>query len=317
MLEELENYLILDSSRLRTFEDARLEIVTYVEAMFVLRIRDSKPSDTGLREHSDPTDVGAVNSLSSVQGKWSSGPSVGCFKCGGAPFQRDGYASKNTGKQSSGKGNQSKLWSKSEPSMTGKGKCEEHGTKGAIQGSESSVENKLSTIGISGLENLKSETSSETQDSMQLGQVCTTDTWIHDEWRCDEWNDGKSLDEWNDDWSHAGWHEDCEQTYNTSVSSFSLKISEWVKMNIDTGAAVNTFPFNLDPEGAGDGTFHGWIPDGEAWQFQGNDEKWFTQISEWKTHGCTPSVVHRCVSICTSRLQRTTRLLFGDTMVVT
>ena len=42
--EELEKHLILNSNRLRTFEDARLEIVTYVEAKFGLRIRDSKPS---------------------------------------------------------------------------------------------------------------------------------------------------------------------------------------------------------------------------------------------------------------------------------
>ena len=52
---ELEN-----SNRLRTFEGARLEVVTYVDAKFGLRLRDSKPSDTGLREHSD---VGAVTSL--------------------------------------------------------------------------------------------------------------------------------------------------------------------------------------------------------------------------------------------------------------
>ena len=45
--EELEKHLILNSNRLRTFEDARLEIVTYVEAKFGLRICDSKPSDTG------------------------------------------------------------------------------------------------------------------------------------------------------------------------------------------------------------------------------------------------------------------------------
>ena len=42
--EELEKQLILNSSRLRTFEDARLDIVTYVEAKFGSRIRDSKPS---------------------------------------------------------------------------------------------------------------------------------------------------------------------------------------------------------------------------------------------------------------------------------
>ena len=67
--EELEKHLILNSSRLRTFEDAHRKVVTYVEAKFGLRIRDSNPSGTGLREHSDPMDAGAVNSLSSVEGK--------------------------------------------------------------------------------------------------------------------------------------------------------------------------------------------------------------------------------------------------------
>ena len=62
--EELEKHLILKSNRLRTLEDARLEVVTYVEAKFGLRTRDSKPSDTGARGHSDPMDVDAVNSLS-------------------------------------------------------------------------------------------------------------------------------------------------------------------------------------------------------------------------------------------------------------
>ena len=52
--EELEKHLILNSNGLRTFEDARLEVVTYVEAKFGLRIRDSKPSDTGTCGHSVP-----------------------------------------------------------------------------------------------------------------------------------------------------------------------------------------------------------------------------------------------------------------------
>ena len=51
VLEELEKHLILNSNRLRTFEDVRLEVVTYVEAKFGLRVRDSKPSDTGARGH--------------------------------------------------------------------------------------------------------------------------------------------------------------------------------------------------------------------------------------------------------------------------
>ena len=96
--EELEKHLILSSNRLRTFEDARLEVVTYLEVKFGLRIRDSKPSDTGARGHSDPMDVDAVNSLSSGKGKGSSSPRDGRF--GGAHFQRDCDARKSTGKQS-------------------------------------------------------------------------------------------------------------------------------------------------------------------------------------------------------------------------
>ena len=45
--------------------------MTYMEATFGLRNRDSKPSDTGSRRHSDPMDVDAVNSLSLVwQRNW-------------------------------------------------------------------------------------------------------------------------------------------------------------------------------------------------------------------------------------------------------
>ena len=74
--EDLEKHLILNSNRFQTFEDARLEIVTYVAAKFGLRIRDFKPSDTGSRGHSDPMDVDA----SSGKGKGSSSPRDGCFK---------------------------------------------------------------------------------------------------------------------------------------------------------------------------------------------------------------------------------------------
>ena len=57
----------------------------------------------------------------------------------------------------------------------------------------------------------------------------------------------------------------------------SPKRFEWVKMNLDTGAALNTFPSNFGPDGAGGGRFQRtasgeWILDGGAWQFQGYDE---------------------------------------------
>ena len=225
------------------------------------------------------------------------------------------------------KGNHIKSWSKNEPSITGKGKKKENSekpkgkskeTKGAIQGSKGSGNGKTSKTGISGLENLKSETSSKTQESVQMGQVCTTETsWIHDEWSLDEWNDGWRLDKWNDDWSGVGWHEDCEQTYNTSASSFSFVSSERVNTNLDTGASVNMFQVNFDREGIGDGSFYVWIPDGEAWQFQGYDENGLPKILEWKIHGCTSNVVQHSISTSTSirscrdRVQRTTRFPCG------
>ena len=59
----------------------------------------------------------------------------------------------------------------------------------------------------------------------------------------------------------------------TSAHSFSLESTEWEKMNLDTKEAVNTL--NFGPEGVGGGSFHDWIPDGEAWQFQGYDENGF------------------------------------------
>ena len=81
------------------------------------------------------------------------------------------------------------------------------------------------------------------------------------------WTNGTTagvFDEWNDDWGSVGWHEGWEQTHDTSASSVShggLDVSatsspkrfEWVKMNLDTGAAVNTFPLNSGPDGAGNG----------------------------------------------------------------
>ena len=58
----------------------------------------------------------------------------------------------------------------------------------------------------------------------------------------------------------------------------SPKRFQWVKMNLDTGAAVNTFTLNFGPDGAGDGRFYRTasgecVPDGGAGQFQGNDKK--------------------------------------------
>ena len=60
----------------------------------------------------------------------------------------------------------------------------------------------------------------------------------------------------NDARSLAGWREGLEELYINSAGSFSLgsfdlgavsspERFEWVKMNLDTGAAVNTYPLNF------------------------------------------------------------------------
>ena len=115
--------------------------------------------------------------------------------------------------------------------------------------------------GLSGLENSKPEASSET---LEFARNCLTDiSWIRDGWSADESNGGWSFDECNDDWSSVGWHQGWKQTYDTSASSFSCggldigatsspKRFEWVKMEL----AVNTFPLNFGPDGAGDGRFY-------------------------------------------------------------
>ena len=69
VLDELEKHLTFNSNLLRSFEVSRLELVTYVEAKFGTRTRDSKPSDSGARGHSDAVDVDAINYLALVVGK--------------------------------------------------------------------------------------------------------------------------------------------------------------------------------------------------------------------------------------------------------
>ena len=65
-------------------------------------------------------------------------------------------------------------------------------------------------------------------------------------------------------------------------------------MNLDTGAAANTFTLNFGPEGAGDGRFYrtasgDWIPDDGASQFSRIRRERVASISErktpWGTHG--------------------------------
>ena len=63
-----------------------------------------------------------------------------------------------------------------------------------------------------------------------------------------------------------------------------------VKMNLDTGAAVNTCALNFGPDGAGDGRFHrtasgDCIPDGGAWQCQSYNENGLCQSLNGRVTG--------------------------------
>ena len=127
----------------------------------------------------------------------------------------------------------------------------------------------------------------------------TDDSWFHDGWICGEWND---------DWSSVGLHDTGEVPCNNSASSFSHgifalgamsspKMSDWAKMNLDTGGAVNTFPLNFGPDGAGDGRFYRTasgecIHDGGAWQFRGHDENGLS-FCDRKTRWCAMCCVAR------------------------
>ena len=50
---------------------------------------------------------------------------------------------------------------------------------------------------------------------------------------------------------------DTEVGMNTkSILQAHPKRFAWAKMNLDTGAEVNTCPLDFDPDGAGDGRFY-------------------------------------------------------------
>ena len=109
---------------------------------------------------------------------------------------------------------------------------------------------KTSETGLSCPDNSKSEASSQTQESAlayPIDNSHTDNSWYDDGWSCDKRND---------EWSSARWHDGWDQYDDNSASSFSRgsfdlgaisspKRFEWVKMNLDTGAAANTFPSTL------------------------------------------------------------------------
>ena len=80
------------------------------------------------------------------------------------------------------------------------------------KGAKGSYKGKTSKTGLSCLENPKSETSSETQESAPTLTLTTRTLAIP----------GVMM-AWNDDWSSGGWYDGWEQTYDNSANSLSLR----------------------------------------------------------------------------------------------
>ena len=110
-------------------------------------------------------------------------------------------ARKRTGKQSSGKGKQSKSWFKGEPSFSGKGKSpkEPKVPKARTRATHRKLVSRV----------LKTRN----QRQARTFRTCPTDT---------SWNDGWSFDEWNGYWSSVCWRERWQETGDNSASSFKF-----------------------------------------------------------------------------------------------
>ena len=200
VLAELEKHLILNSHRLRTLEDARLEIVTDVEAKF--GFRDSKQSDTVSRGHSVPTGVDAFN-------LYPAGHRVHEMVVSSSVehiFNETAMHEKATAGNNLAEANRAshgpRVKAKTRVKNTGKiQRTNPKEPKTVNQGAKGLHNGKTSKIGLSGLENSKSEASSEIQESAQwyhTDNSCTDTSWF---------NDGWSHGAWNDDRTSVGWHE--------------------------------------------------------------------------------------------------------------
>ena len=142
--------------------------MTYVEAKFGLRIRDSKPSVMGARGHPDPKDVGVINSLAS--GKGHRVQEMVVSSAVELIFKETSMFTQPTRRGNGKKGKQSKSWSKSAckgKSKEGKGDGTYKGKSRGSKGAKGSYKVKTSKLGYVVLGTRKQETSYETHESAQ------------------------------------------------------------------------------------------------------------------------------------------------------
>ena len=103
----------------------------------------------------------------------------------------------------------------------------------------------------------RSKSQKESRKVSKERNIQTKNSEAHDSAQTIPRDDSWSYAEWNDDWSLLGWQDGWNQSYGNSASSpshggsFDLgamsspEWSEWLRMDFDTGAAVNTFLLNF------------------------------------------------------------------------
>ena len=207
--EELEKHSILNFNRLRTFEDARLEsVVTYVEAKFGLRTRDSKPSDTGSRAHSDPLDVDAVNTLSRLEKEKSHRVRVmGIRSAVEHIFNETAMHARAQASNRLARANRASHG----PRVSGNPKesPKEPKVRSKVPKAHTRVKHRKLVYQVWNTGNQRQAPKLRNLHS----RVTTDNSWFHDGW---------SYDEWKDDWSLVGWHEGWEQTHDIPQAHFHL-----------------------------------------------------------------------------------------------
>ena len=196
--EELEKRLILKSNRLRTFEGARLEVVTYVEAKFGLRIRDSKPSDTSARGHSDML-MRSILSLSSGNGKGSSSPRDGVLSAVEHISNETAMHARTQAWNRLAKANRAshcpRVRAKVRVKRT-RENLEENPKEPKVPVARTRAKHRKLVSQV-----LKTLNQRQARTLRNLHRHVPLTTSWNDGWNCDEWCGGWSSDEWNDDWS--------------------------------------------------------------------------------------------------------------------
>ena len=303
--EDIERHLMLNSNRLTTYLEARLEVVTYVEARTGLKIKDSRP---GVSSSRDPN---SMDVDSYTKGAPKGG--IKCWTCGGNHRQSEC--------PKSGKGPSSSGHPKGGGSFTGGKKGDKGGKNGGAKGGgkkgfDGKKGGKKGAGGKKGKKGANSyEKEGEAEGESQWtegGEQWTEDsTWTwgpESEWKeGEEWKEGageegfsslslgslehgkpnselgeEKFEDGQESWTLAMSRSSRRRRRkqdNSEISAFDQETVPWVKMNLDTGAALTAFPLKYGGDGAvGDGTMYRTasgecIQDGGGHILKGRDER--------------------------------------------